>query len=270
MNKHFFREIFSRLGSKYAFSADRRMFYKQLFEYQRSAPESANRVRDILKANYTLRKKHGSRFKIVSLGWSCLPRTLATFTMLKAGKKAGEKSMPFDLALTPPGTLANCLKTDFKEFLSERSFFHTEKGYWISDSADGIEFVHDMDCGIKDLSKLSARYQARIENFREALDFPGPVLFLMHKATHVLYQEVHHPDSDFESVFREIKKIRGSKPFKILLFACDHNETSSRMEGAELIRLPWPDAKYIWHHEERHTPEGVRFEMAFAEICRKA
>ncbi len=246
------------------------MLYKQILEYQKSAPEIADQVRKILKENYDLRKRYGSRFKTVSLGWSCLPRTLATFTLLKAGKKAGEKSMPFDLTLTPPKTLARCLKTDFRDFILAESFFDADKGYWVSAPTDGISFVHDKDCGAKDLQKLSTRYQARIENFREALNFPGPVLFLMHKATHVLYQEVHHRDSDFEEVFREIKKLRGDKPFKILLFACDHNDTTTGIEGAEFIRLPWPDAKYIWHHEERHTPEGVRFEMTFAEICRKA
>ncbi len=270
MEQHFFRNLSAKIGSKYAFSADRRMFCKQFLEYQKSAPDMADTVWDILKKNYDLRKKYGSQFKVVSLGWSCLPRTLATFTMLKAGKKAGEKSMPCDLALTPPAALAQFLKSDFQNYISEKSFFDTDNGYWVSDTQNGVSFVHDKDCSAEDYRKLADRYHARINHFREALNFPGPVLFLMHKATHVLYQEVNHPVSDFEEVAREIKRIRGDKPYKILCFACDHNETATHIEGAEFIRLPWPDAKYIWHHEERHTPEGVRFEMAFAEHCRNA
>ncbi len=272
MSKHFFRDFFTRIGSKYDFSADRRMLYKQILKYQKSAPGMEKQVRDMLKANYALRKKYGSRFKIVSLGSSCLPRTLATFTMLKAGKKSGEKSMPFDLALTPPKALARYLRTDFRDFFSERAFFDTEKGCWVSDDpADGLSFYHDKDCGINEFKKLTARYSARIENFREALNFPGPVLFLAHKMTHLLFKEtISYSPCEYEEVFREIKKIRGNKPFKILFFVCDHNDTTTGIEGAEFIHLLWPDAKYIWHHEERHTPEGVRFEMAFAENCRKA
>lgn len=270
MSKQIFRTFLSRLGSKFAFSADKRMFCKQFLEYQKSAPDMADSVWDMLNRNYALRKKYGSQFKIVSLGWSCLPRTLATFTMLKAGKKAGEKSMPCDLALTPPAALAQFLRSDFQNYISGKSFFDTKNGYWISDTEEGGSFVHDKDCGADDYRKLADRYHARINNFREALNFPGTVLFLMHKATHVLYQEVNHSVNDFEAVFREIKRIRGDKPFKILLFSCDHNDTTSDVNGAELIRLPWPDAKYIWHHKERHTPEGVRFEMAFAEYCRNA
>lgn len=270
MKKNILRHLFARFASKHTW-ADSRMLYKQYLSYCKSAPDLDEQIWRLLKSNYDLRKKYGRQFKIVSLGWSCLPRTLATFTMLKAGKKAGEKSMPFDLAGNPPKSVAHFLHTDFSDYFSDKWLFDKANNWWMNDPATGVFYAHDMDCKENELEKIVARYRARIENFREALHFPGPVLFIMHKATHLRHVPLNHNAAeDFEEVAREIKRIRGDKPFKILCFACDHNEPATHIEGAEFIRLLWPDARYIWHLEERHTPEGVRFEMAFGEHCRNA
>ena len=102
------------------------------------------------------------------------------------------------------------------------------------------------------------------------LNFSGPVLFVMHKSTRDEQQTpVQQKSTDIERVCKCVEKLRNGKPFKILIFVCDHNDTCDHIDGATVINLPYPTADYVWHLDERFTPEGVTFETTFTKICRQ-
>ena len=257
--------------SKIILSRDLKKLLNSYLKIWDILPEQRNLVGRTLWINYWFRKKNHNQYKIISLGWNCLPRTLLTLWMLKPSKGAGEKSMPFDLIGTPPKSIAYFLSNDFADYLEDEFVYKTENGYtcWYGEASKGVFFPHDPDCGpdAEGLKKLKTRLHKRIAAFREAMAFEGPVLFVFHKALLWDLRPIDHKVEDIELMCREVARWRGDKPYKILVFACDHEDDCSKIEGAELIRLKYPYADYIWH-VDRLTAEGVKFETDMLTTCR--
>lgn len=262
--------LFSRL----TLSKDFKMLCGQYLKYCSAAPEMSDEIWKCLSSNYSLRRKYAGQLKFVSLGWNCLPRTLLTLWMLKASRGNGEKSMPFDLIGTPPKAAAHFLATDFADYFEGQWVYTTKNGYtcWFNEKWNDIFFPHERECGPskEDFAVLKERVQKRFENFREAMAFEGSILFVFHKVKLWDLLPVDHREEDIENLCREIARIRGNKPFKILIFACDHNDDCKEIAGADLIRLPYPHANYIWHKKEHFSPDGIAFEMKLLNICRNA
>lgn len=253
-------------------SKDFKMLCKQYLKICDAVPEMSKAAWKCIYSNYKFRKQHRDRFKIVSLGWGCMPRTLLTLWMLKPSKGVGEKGMPFDLTGTPPHASAHYLENDFADYLEGEWSYDYEHKRWRNADWSGVFYPHDIDCEptAEGLAKLKKRMAGRINNFREALAFPGPVLFVIHKAMFDDLRPVDHKAEDIERIASEIAAIRGDKPFKMLVLACDHNDNCEKIEGATLVKHPYPHAEYIWHLAERFTPAGVQFEIALLDICRNA
>ena len=253
-------------------SKDFKMLCKQYLKSCEAVPEMSQPAWKCITANYKLRKKNRDKFKIVSLGWGCMPRTLLTLWMLKPSKGVGEKGMPFDLTATPPHASAHFLENDFADYFDGEWTYDYEHKRWKNAEWTGAFYPHDGDCEptAEGLEKLKKRMAGRINNFREALSFSGPVLFVMHKATLDELRPVDHKAEDIERLCSKIAGIRGDKPFKFLVIACDHNDNCEKIAGAELVKLRYPHAEYIWHLAERFTPAGVKFEIDFMDICRNA
>ena len=234
-------------------------------------PEQRKRLGSNFFANYRFRKKYCNQYKVISLGWNCLPRTLLTLWMLKPSKGAGEKSMPFDLIATPPKIAAHFLSNDFADYFEGKWVYKTENGYkcWYNEAFEGLFFPHDPDCGPGEdgLAKLKARLRKRIEAFREAMAFDGPVLFVFHKALLWDLRPLDHKPEDIELLCSEVARSRKEKPYKILVFACDHEDKCQQIAGAEFVRLKYPRADYIWHID-RLSPEGIKFETELVSTCR--
>ena len=253
-------------------SKDFKMLCKQYLKSCEAVPEMSKSAWKCIIANYKLRKKNRDKFKVVSLGWDCMPRTLLTLWMLKPSKGVGEKGMLFDLTANAPHTAAHFLENDFADYFDGEWSYDHEHKYWLNAEWTDIFYPHDGDCDStpEGLEKLKKRMAGRIENFREAMAFPGPILFVMHKATLYELRPVDHKAEDIERVCRKIAEIRGDKPFKIVVIACDHNDDCEKIDGAEFFKLRYPHAGYIWHLPERFTPAGVKFEIDFMDICRNA
>lgn len=235
-------------------------------------PEAAGELWSFMNDNRKFMKRHSAEYKIISLGADCMPRTFTTLRMLKPCRAAGEKGMPFDLANTEPYALAHFLENDFADYFDGEWTYDYEHKRWKNAEWTGAFYPHDGDCEptAEGLEKLKKRMAGRINNFREALSFPGPVLFVMHKATLDELRPVDHKAEDIERLCSKIADIRGDKPFKVLVIACDHNDNCEKIAGAELVKLRYPHAEYIWHLAERFTPAGVKFEIDFMDICRNA
>ena len=255
-------------------SKDFKMLCKQYLKICDAVPEMSKAAWKCIYSNYKFRRKHRNQFKIVSLGWNCMPRTLTTLWMLKPSKGVGEKSMPFDLIASPPDAVAHYLETDFSDYFEGNWVYKTVNNYtcWFNETWDNVLYPHEIGLGNseEDLAKLKSKLHERIKNFREALTFEGPILFVMHKATWWDKLPLEHKVEDIERIARSIARIRGDKPFKILVFACDHNDNCEKIEGATLVKHPYPHAEYIWHLAERFTPAGVKFEIGLLDICRNA
>ncbi len=246
-----------------------RLLLKSYSKVCECAPEYSSEVGNALWKNYRLFKKYSGQYKIISLGWNCMPRTLTTHCLLKPSKGAGEKSMPFDLAGSPPKAVQHFLETDFSDYFSGVWSYDEKYKWWRNDPSNGAFYPHDKDCGPDDLEFLKKRFSARIANFREAVKFDGPILFVMHKVTNIFDRPTGHTREDFESVCREIARIRGNKPYKILIIASDHDETCTEISGASFVLHPYPDEKYTWHnYSERFTPAGVKYELGLYNIFR--
>lgn len=262
------------LLSRITLSKEFKMLCKEYLKVRDNAPEMAKQAWQCFTDNYKLRKKYSGQYKIISLGWNCMPRTLLTLWMLKPSKGSGEKGMPFDLIGTSPGAVAHFLENDFADYFAGKWVYKTLNGYtcWYNEIRDNISYPHEHWCDstAEGLKALQKRVAERINNFREAMAFEGPVLFVCNKSKLWDTIPLDHKTEDIEDVCREIARLRGGKPFKIVVWACNHNDECEKIEGAKLLKILYPHAQYIWHREERFTPAGVKFEIELMNACRDA
>ena len=243
--------------------ANYRMLLKQYVKVSEIVPDAASEAWNLLHTNLRWQKKNRKSAKIVSLGYDCMIRTYTTIYMLKPGKRCGEKSLPFDLAITPPEMVLHFLQNDFQDYCSENWYYDLETTWWHNTPDTGVFYPHDTDCGPGDLEKIQFRLKQRIENFREILNFPGMLFFIVHK-TSASRAEV------FTAIKEQLEIKRKGKPFKILVIASDHDEECKAIEGMEYFYHPYPRADYIWHAKNmRYTPDGIAYEMSIAQRCQQ-
>ncbi|MBE6402685.1 MAG: hypothetical protein E7039_03050 [Lentisphaerae bacterium] len=238
----------------------------QLQQYNKisnKVPELAGEVWNFMNDNRKFMKKYSGNYKIVSLGADCMPRTYPTVYMLKPCRAAGEKSMPFDLARTPPQGLVRFLENDFADYINDKWQYDHENGRWLNDPATGVWYSHDRDCGPDQLAELHKRVQRRINNFHEMLKFPGLVFFLLHK-------RLEGDIKDIDRACAALRKMRKDLPTKIVVIANDQSEEPSELENAEYFLLKHPLNAHDWFEPEvRFTVEGIHYEMQVVKLIRQ-
>ena len=181
------------------------------------------------------------KYEIVSLGLNCLPRTVLTRGGVKPRKADGELSCPFDLVAHPIETILKCLETNFEGYfddlyfkLRKRNFLDFRKqGIW--QKKDGTKFFHDKDCKQNDMEKLVNRIKNRIYNFNSIIAINKPVIFVM-----AVYSETNCIDK----IFKELKRLRGDKPFKLLILDYGNNLNLQNKE-IDVLKILLPDEKFI-------------------------
>ncbi|WP_084570364.1 hypothetical protein [Methylosinus sp. PW1] len=117
---------------------------------------------------------------IISLGYDCLPRTVSARWGLKRTRAFGEKSHPFDLAVTPIGCIADILSVKFEDFFDDLDF-DVASNHVVSRN-HGILFNHEIgNLWVDDDFRLfKQRYSKRIANFLSALSNGRKTLFVIH------------------------------------------------------------------------------------------
>ncbi|MBE9043858.1 hypothetical protein IQ255_05475 [Pleurocapsales cyanobacterium LEGE 10410] len=134
-------------------------------------------------------------YKIISLGYDCLPRTVATLWGLKPRKSAGELTCPFDLALHPYESIVEALNTDFYNYLNPdflisfqvvKAYDENEKFTCVKNTRYNCLFSHERaeQFRINNFAKLIALYRRRIHNFYRYIN-SSPVLFLIHSRKNI-------------------------------------------------------------------------------------
>ena len=240
-----------------------RLMTEQYMKVSGKIPEISGELWNFMNDNRKFMKKYSGNYKIVSLGADCMPRTYPTVYMLKPCRAAGEKSMPFDLARTPPQGLVRFLENDFADYINDKWQYDHENGRWLNDPATGVRYSHDRDCGPDQLAELHKRVQRRINNFHEMLKFPGLVFFLLHK-------RLEGDIKDIDRACAALRKMRKDLPTKIVVIANDQSEEPSELENAEYFLLKHPLNAHDWFEPEvRFTVEGIHYEMQVVKLIRQ-
>jgi hypothetical protein len=106
-------------------------------------------------------------YNYISLGYDCLPRTVATRWGIKKTKKEGELSLPFDLAVNHIFSVVNLLKEDFNGFMDPKRLGVNENNKIYHKKFKTV-FNHEIDEKfIKDsFSLLCEMYNKRVKNFK--------------------------------------------------------------------------------------------------------
>lgn len=199
---------------------------------------------------------------VVSLGLNCLPRVILTRWGLKKTKDEGELSLPFDLAVFETFEVAKNLTSDFEFFFENIKYIKENKifgkKYWAKEP-DLIKFIHEKSFGKYDKSKLIEMYNNRIKNFRDTVQKETPILFL----------QILGDAQDANKTYDELVKLRGSKPFKLVIVDTQDIVKNSYPE-INILKLPYPDKNYQkawWKRKNYNSKQGIEFEKKIIDFC---
>ncbi len=203
------------------------------------------------------------KYKVVSLGHNCLPRTVLTRWGVKPEKSEGELSMPFDLATFETFEITKQIKEDFATFFEDieykkpKSWFD-RKQHWIK-APDCIEFVHEKNLTKNDKNKLIDIYTKRIDNFRNCIKSQTPILFV----------QLLGDCDDTLNLYTILKEKRGDLPFKFAVID-PFSITKQNELPLHILKTPYPDKKYqnLWWSKQYYTSvAGHLYEKEIADFC---
>ena len=218
--------------------------------------------RNALERARNRKRLMGSRVKVVSLGFNCLPRTVLTRWGVKPSRLEGELTYPFDLAVHPTDVVGNLLCSDFDKYL-ESSALEVVNGVPVNRGV-GVTFNHET--GIRFIENnfqlLLEKYRSRVDNFR-GLSAQDSVLF------------VHHlkKGGSVEGLVEALHGFRGDLAKKDALLIINSDAapfapemlTSNFEMRVELLHSPVPYQGYVWHMEEHYSSSsGMEFELAIS------
>ncbi len=195
--------------------------------------ESKNNLKEILQFR---------RYRIISLGQSCMPRTLATEYGLKKRRCQGELSMPFDLAWHSSEMVVKSLESDFKNYLNDIDYSYSRKFFVNRKSKKlNILYNHDKNYFAWDKKKFIKKLRSRIQNFRGALLSDDYLYFILSGYT---------DNSIVQRMYSIIKQRRGDKPFKF--FVLDYKNKIDAFENIISIKVSagWDVDKGNWFKPE--------------------
>ncbi len=202
--------------------------------------------------------KLSADIKIVSLGYDCFVRTILTDWGLKPRKSEGESSYPFDLAVHPSESLLYVIENDFGGYFDGLTYDETNK-VWINSSLR-LLYNHDKDCKQNEQNKLVKRFEERIKNFRNILQYDGRIFFVAHVKN----------KNDCLNVYEAYKILcrqREGKFSKLILLSFDEFVKNDFSSDVFMINRKRPYADYVWYEDQRYLPISEKFERDVAENC---
>lgn len=152
-------------------------------------------------------------YQIISLGSACMTRAFLAQANLISTKKTGRKSMIFDLMPNPTSAIIKCLRDNFDSYFDDFAFEYLashHQSYWHNKKYD-VYYVHDRDCK-NNFNKFKKRYQARINNFTEAL-YSSQFTYFIHYPF-----GLEDATEDINNLYKIIKDKREKKPFKLIIW----------------------------------------------------
>lgn len=202
--------------------------------------------------------KLSADIKIVSLGYDCFVRTILTDWGLKPRKSEGELSYPFDLAVHPSESLLHIVENDFGGYFDGLTYDETNK-VWINSSLR-LLYNHDKDCKQNEQNKLVKRFEERIKNFRNILQFDGRIFFVAHVKNKNDCLNVYE-------AYKILRRQRKGKFSKLILLSFDEFVKNDFSSDVFVINRKCPYADYVWYEDQRYLPIAEKFERDVVENC---
>ena len=102
-------------------------------------------------------------------------------------------------------------------------------------------------------------YTNRIKNFRDTVQKDAPILFL----------QILGDAQDANKTYDELLKLRGSRPFKLVIVDTQDIVIDSYPE-INVLKLPYPDKNYQkawWKRKNYNSKQGIEFEKKIIDFC---
>jgi tetratricopeptide (TPR) repeat protein len=232
--------------------------------------------------NFQERKKNLAElaefnYKIISLGFDCLPRTIATRWGIKPSRSQGELSCPFDLAFHSYSNICNLLNNDFDDYLNPQYLDlvideNNPCETMVRNTKYFCKFVHENGTiwQENEFQRFRNRYEHRVNNFYSYLK-QNPILFILN--LNINSYDVY-PQELADIIARKFPNLY----FKILVIDTSPNgQKSGRKEkdraDSRILseRIPLPSTNYRWSLSNHYATElGIKFERAIASAMRSA
>ncbi len=155
-----------------------------------------------------------TNYKFISLGDHCLVRMLLTGAKLKAQKKYGEKTCPFDLAAHKDiKAIVHLIKNDFGDFYDFIEYSYCDahkKEIWHSKKFNSY-YGHEEGLSFEQFKK---RYDERIKNFIEYMNCKKKIYFVY---SNYNLKENYPNKEDILNLYSVLKEKRGKKKFSLIL-----------------------------------------------------
>ena len=204
---------------------------------------------------------------VVSLGTDCLPRTVATRWGLKRPRALGEQSHPFDLSITPIGSVTAILEASFVDFLEELRY-DSELGYPVHGKF-GIWFNHEVGqaWAENDFAQFRSRYANRIRNFKYALCNGAHTTLVIH-----ITNPLDHTLMELtKRVFLTVKGLGSNQMSMVCVASAGVDAIESGIEGLTICDAPKPWPSYEWSKYQHYiSPGGLAFERRIIAAIERA
>lgn len=211
-------------------------------------------------------------YRIISLGTSCLPRTLPTQWGLKPRKNQGELGYPFDLSVNTLPAIVKYVSNNFSGYFDDLYYDNTLK-VW-KNRTDGTIYNHDLDCSAEERNKFIERFNRRIDNFRQILEQDTkPAIFISHYNidTFNTTESLDKVYQMYAALYQKISDKRQNRGFKMLIVDLSGKLKSNRLPPEIILcSYPYLPASYIWYQNDyRQTKIGLQFELSLAQTLFK-
>ena len=204
-------------------------------------------IYDLKRLKFSKKNSLIQKYKIISLGWDCLPRKLLTQWGIKPTKAEGEMSYPFDLAMHNLHYVIKILENDFQEYLTKIVYF-PEKKEWYNDI---YHVIYNHDETLSQKEEFIGRYYKRINNFHHVIKNFDNLIFIYHALPDDLV-------SDIYKLLQILTKLVKEKNFHLIVIS-ETWQTLDKLPHFSLCYAPYPAPKYVWW-EKTYNLDRLKYE----------
>jgi hypothetical protein len=236
-------------------------------------------------SNFNTLSPANNTVKLVSLGEACMARTLATRWGLKASKKFGEKTHPFDLSVHPSSCIPTLFANNFCNYLDLNDLVLQPDKVQIFNKRYLISFNHDFRRYNTEelLPDFVSAQLMRVENLKIDLRASDHVVFL-------IYREISQPEVfkkalinlklSIESM-QEVKKYTiiaansgpeiTSEEFRVIRSSVELTQSDLTSSGTIILaNLKLPFVGYTFFNPAHlFSAQGFNYEKTIADIIKK-
>ena len=236
-------------------------------------------------SNISLLDPAKSTVSLISLGEACMARTLATRWGLKASKKLGEKTHPFDLSVHPAPCISTLLESNFCNYLDIEDLSIQPEKARIFNKRHSISFNHDYGRYNTEalLPAFVTAQKMRVENFKADAESSEHIVFLIYREiseTNEFKQALLNLKLSLEKM-KEVKKYTivalntgpeiSGEEFRVIRSGAELNQADLANSGDTILaNIRQPFSGYTFFNPlHLFTSQGFNYEMTIADIIKK-